>query len=266
MIFNEIFYENNQPTNDILFVRQAGELLYDASYTISRSGSRTHSIGILHSGKLHLESEGNKITIIGKQCVFLPEKISYSISADVAEPPHFLWMNLRGKLISSLSETLFGRKCVISNANVAEVMPRIRELLSDSHDRFHEISMLIFDVLLKMSESASSENIEEDKRSEYEIYISNSIQGGFSVKAMAEHFHISEDTLCRRFKTEYGVTPYKYYLAMRIEIAKSMLKKTELTIDDISTRLHFSDRNHFTLCFKEFVGCSPAQYQKKPER
>ena len=121
MIYNEIFYENNQTSNDILYVRQAGEMINDVNYSISRKDSPTHTIGILKSGRLNLEFDDRDVILKSGQCVYFPNNIRYSITADKEHPAHFLWINLRGSFINSMADGIFGNKYVLSEANLAEL-------------------------------------------------------------------------------------------------------------------------------------------------
>lgn len=266
MIFKEIFYENLQLPNELLSVRQAGELLKDASYSISRDKSPTHTIGFLRTGKLNITSDDKKCVLQCGQSVFFPRDISYSIMSDQNDPPHFLWVNLRGKLIDELAQTLFCGTYTISEAILSRPIAQLRELLSDKNACWTEISSLVFKMLLEIYSAKSAATPVERQYSKYELYISNSIQSGFSVSAMAEYFHCSTDTINRLFQKKYGVTPYQYYQNMRIEIARTMLCQTELTLEDIAERLHFTDRNHFSLCFKKITGYAPVKYKKIQKR
>lgn len=262
MIFNELFYENNQTADGLLYVRQAGELYKDPDYSISRSDSPTHTVGFLKEGRLKVTVGDERFEISSGQSVFFPCKTEYQIAADCDALPYFFWINLRGKLANSFAEALFDGKITVSDTDIGSEIAELRELIAEKTDNGTKIKKLIFDILLKIQSKALSVEARTEPMSEYELYISNSIQSGFSVKDMAEYFHCSTDTLNRMFLKKYGITPYRYYGNMRMEIAKTMLKKTELTVEDIAERLHFSDRNHFTVCFKNTVGVSPVKYKK----
>lgn len=262
MIFNEIFYENNQRPNDILFVRQAGEVMNDPCYSISRKGSPTHTIGVLKDGKLKLKTKNTEICVKGGQCVYFPRDISYTICADKLEPPNFVWINLRGKLIDGMAEALFGGAIAIAETDLTDLTDKVCGFLKRRENRDEEISLAVFGMLQKIFKARVSLEREENSASEYEVYISNSIQSGFSVEAMAEYFHCSAATLNRRFEKRHKMTPYRYYQRLRIEIAKTMLAETELTIEDIAERLYFNERNHFSVCFKKLTGRAPAEYRK----
>lgn len=263
MIFNEIFYKNRQLPNALLYVRQAGELLKDVNYSISRSDSPTHTIGFLKSGSLKVTSDNSAFTIHSGQSVILPRDIRYTIYAVPTDPPHFLWVNIRGRLIDKISEALFADTPTPSGFFGLDSILKIKELIACKENCSTEITELIFKLLWSIYNNKITPSALNESSSEYELYISNSIQTGFSVSDMASFFHSSTDTLNREFRKKYGTTPYKYYQNMRIEIAKTMLLKSELTVEDIAQRLHFNDRNHFTLCFKRATGEAPIAFKRK---
>lgn len=68
--------------------------------------------------------------------------------------------------------------------------------------------------------------------------------------------------LCRVFHARYGIPPLKFIHALRISRAKSLLRDTELTIDEIAHRVGFDDPNYFRQLFKQFEGAPPSQYRK----
>lgn len=61
----------------------------------------------------------------------------------------------------------------------------------------------------------------------------------------------------RLFKHSMGVTPHQYILQCRIEKAKYLLDKSNLSIADIATRIGFCDQSHLTRYFKRIVGVTP---------
>ena len=72
---------------------------------------------------------------------------------------------------------------------------------------------------------------------------------------------LNKYTLLRNFTMQRGITPYQYLSTIRINKAKKLLGAG---IPPIETALQsgFTDQSHFTRFFKNFIGLTPALYQK----
>ena len=73
----------------------------------------------------------------------------------------------------------------------------------------------------------------------------------------------TEYYLTEKFRKETGKTISAYIRDAKMARAKVMLEATSLPISEISERLAFNTPNYFIQCFREAVGCTPAQYRKK---
>lgn len=90
----------------------------------------------------------------------------------------------------------------------------------------------------------------------------NSAAGyGFRLIISAK-IRILQNHIIRIFKEKYGVTPYKYYTDKKMRTAKLYLRNTDLTVDEISRRLGFTDPHYFSAYFKSASGISPLSYRK----
>jgi AraC family transcriptional regulator len=61
------------------------------------------------------------------------------------------------------------------------------------------------------------------------------------------------------FKQSTGYTPHQYVISQRIERAKELLKKTDLSITEIAYLLGFSTPAHFTHHFRRKTGIRPSE-------
>lgn len=82
------------------------------------------------------------------------------------------------------------------------------------------------------------------------------------VEEMADRLGLHPRTLQRRLKDE-GDTYLHVQARMRHRLACQWLKEGRLTIDDISTRLGFSDRRAFTAAFKRWEGVTPSAWRDR---
>lgn len=82
------------------------------------------------------------------------------------------------------------------------------------------------------------------------------------VKDVADHLNISPSYLARIFDEKLGISPMKYIIEVKLALAKEMLRSTNMTIKEISSRLHFSDSLYFSRLFSSYEGIPPREYRK----
>lgn len=69
--------------------------------------------------------------------------------------------------------------------------------------------------------------------------------------------------LFRVFKEKTGKTIMEYYLNLKIEKAKQLLRENELSVKEISELLSFNEPNYFTKTFKRITGLTPTAYKRR---
>ncbi|MBQ9784121.1 MAG: helix-turn-helix domain-containing protein [Clostridia bacterium] len=79
---------------------------------------------------------------------------------------------------------------------------------------------------------------------------------------LCEKLHVSKSNVIRVFKKQYGVTPYEYLLAAKIEAAKILLATTALPVREIADRLCISDEHYFSTLFLKRVGVRPRAFRE----
>ncbi len=70
------------------------------------------------------------------------------------------------------------------------------------------------------------------------------------------------NSFLRRFREATGGTPYQYLLHLRYAQAARLLESTDLSIKEICSSVGVADRFHFSRCFKQIYGNSPAAYRR----
>lgn len=83
------------------------------------------------------------------------------------------------------------------------------------------------------------------------------------VKALADHFNMSENYISAYFKKHTGESLRTYIQKYRLNLAKYRLKKGDDTISEIAFDLGFFDESHLTKLFKQEFGLTPREYRKK---
>jgi transcriptional regulator GlxA family with amidase domain len=65
----------------------------------------------------------------------------------------------------------------------------------------------------------------------------------------------------REFKHSAGVTPHYYILQKRLEQARDMLARTDLSVAEIALAAGFADQSHFTRQFRHILGTTPRDFR-----
>ena len=65
----------------------------------------------------------------------------------------------------------------------------------------------------------------------------------------------------RKFRAAYGETPYAYLMTRRIERAKALLRRGEMSVTEVCMEVGCSSLGSFSARFTELVGETPSAYR-----
>lgn len=94
-------------------------------------------------------------------------------------------------------------------------------------------------------------------------FIDNHLEEELALKEIAERVGYTEYYLARKFKSETGMSVNAYIRKERVQYSKTLLSATQLTVEEISARLHFCSRSYFSAAFREAEGMTPSEYRAK---
>src|SRR6476469_3142886 len=83
------------------------------------------------------------------------------------------------------------------------------------------------------------------------------------VPAMARTALMSPAHSSRQFRAVYGETPYSYLMTRRIERAKALLRRGDLSVPDVCMAVGATSLGSFSTRFTELVGESPSAYRAR---
>ena len=78
---------------------------------------------------------------------------------------------------------------------------------------------------------------------------------------LAQETGFSRYQLIRAFRRHTGLTPQRWQLNQRVNLARDALRQGE-ELADIAYRLDFSDQSHFQRVFKHYTGVTPGKYRR----
>jgi AraC-like DNA-binding protein len=82
------------------------------------------------------------------------------------------------------------------------------------------------------------------------------------VEALARGVHLSAGHLSREFRRVYGESPYRYLMTRRIERAKALLDRGDLSVTEVCFAVGCSSLGTFSTRFTELVGMPPSDYRR----
>jgi len=83
------------------------------------------------------------------------------------------------------------------------------------------------------------------------------------IAAIANAALMSTAHFSRQFKTTYGQTPHTYLMTRRIERAKALLRKGDLSVTDVCMAVGCTSLGSFSARFTELVGQTPSAYRAR---
>ena len=86
------------------------------------------------------------------------------------------------------------------------------------------------------------------------------------VAALARTAHMSAGYFSRRFRAAYGESPYRYLMTRRIERAKALLRRGDVSVTDACLRVGCTSVGSFSASFTALVGESPSAYRARDHR
>jgi transcriptional regulator GlxA family with amidase domain len=88
----------------------------------------------------------------------------------------------------------------------------------------------------------------------------------WTVEQLARIAALSRSAYFDRFNRAVGMPPMEYLLAWRMAIAKDILDRQDLVIEQIAERVGYASASTFSTAFTRYVGCPPSHYMRERRR
>jgi len=96
-----------------------------------------------------------------------------------------------------------------------------------------------------------------------QFWMKNNISSTTTLAELAIQFDISSRSFTRRFKQANGITATLYWQQLKLESAKELLTKTNISIQEVSGLVGYQEQSHLTRLFKKHLNLSPKAYRLK---
>jgi AraC family transcriptional regulator len=134
---------------------------------------------------------------------------------------------------------------------------------------FEAIGMVLMHELVNLEHGAPAKNdsfvrggLATLQRRNAAAYIEEHLHEPISIGTLAGLARLSKFHFCRAFKQSFGAPPHRYQTGRRIERAKALLAKRDVSITEIGHTVGFSETSSFCSTFRKTTGITPSAYRK----
>lgn len=139
----------------------------------------------------------------------------------------------------------------------------VDERIKESYFKLKCIELLLFFSITKFSEN---ESILSQKQVEMVENVKNDLISNLKCKItideLAVKYNVSKTTLKNCFKEVYGKPIFKWRKEYKLDYACRLIEEGKYSISEISKMVGYSSPSKFGQAFKNYVGCTPSEYNK----
>ncbi len=93
-------------------------------------------------------------------------------------------------------------------------------------------------------------------------YIECNLAENTPIADVMNQTQLSKHRFLRTFKEITGQSPQQYIIRRRLEIARHLLRRADLSLDEIARRSGFADQSHFSKAYRKQFGQTPALHRR----
>lgn len=236
-------------------------------YHVIRNKSEVASIEFIISGSGTVKINGKEYHPKKNDTLFLKLDEHQEFYSNEDKPWVKIWFSVEGSLVKTLTETYGLTDYTVFHCNIKSYIERVHSLLTDKtitpKEICNEVAICLHEVLQVMAMSIESQEKNSYDAEAVKHYIDMNVYSIITVEQLAKLIYKSPSQTIRIFKQHYNMTPYDYYIKVRIETAISLLKNTTIPIREIASKLQFSDEHYFSYFFKQKTGKKPTDFRKQ---
>ena len=258
------------PSEDVPFILDVtGITPPNPEYYISRECCDHYILLYVTKGCGTLEYNGIHYDLRQRDAVLIEPGSRHRYYADRKDPFELVWANFFCDFLDDyLSGIGLKGNPVVRDAPCEKQMSEIVAIGMNDPNNDHilfRVMRLVDEILLLLAEKTYFESKKNHSHLSHAIkdLLDECVYGRIDVNGAAEKLHISKSSLYREFTKSFGIGPHQYVLQKKIDLAKTLLRRTNFSVKDIADKLSFSDEFYFSNLFKKKTGISPTAFRKE---
>lgn len=223
----------------------------------------------LHRGDVCIRRPGQ--TVCGQDTGSLLHQTTVLLTVDFSDqqPAEHYIRHMEGPVQTPWDSPLLdGLGSVVTPHGEGQFIPIYQELLSLDPTERTAAEMLVLELLYKLNAEVCRQSYMKHKPSKTPCgivlqYMKSNLNRDLSLDELAQQVHLNKNYLVRLFKENYGQTPIKMLIDMRMEHGCDLITNTDMPIAEIAATCGYSTAAYFIAEYKKHFGTTPLRQRKK---
>lgn len=220
------------------------------------SGRTFNALSFRTKADTLLRTESKEYVMTDNSVAYVPARLDYTrISAeDELIVIHFYIMNYQSKEIE-----LFVAK---DPEKMSELFRRILSVWNAKETGYrYRCTALLYEIFAECHAQIAPSAVKSSKIQKSVDYIHENYKNGdITIADVAKRSFMSEVYFRKLFKEEYGVSPQKYIVNLRIQNAAGLISTGYYSLKEVALMSGYNDYKYFSVEFKRIMGISPSEY------
>lgn len=248
-----MFFENDMLLVNVLDVIE----LKQDNISMINTGRNFSALSFRLRSDTVIRTENNSYNLRDNYVTYFPARLEYSRNSLVDE---LIVIHFDTNYYSKGNIECFMTK---KPEKFRELFYRILELWNKKDVGYkYKCAAVFYEILAECQMENFKLSFENSKiKKSVDYIVKNYKQKDLSMKKIAEKSYMSEVYFRKLFKEEFGISPKKYIIKLRIQNALYLISTGYYSLKEVSDMSGYEDYKHFSVEFKKIIGISPSKYR-----
>jgi AraC-like DNA-binding protein len=184
---------------------------------------------------------------------------------------HEYWVGFKGGYFSKLlEEGRFSPEHIFFETGLHDsILNTFNHILDEVRAERPLYQLKTCALILSLIAEVLSRERRKDQPNHYEKIVArtkylmeSNVCGAINLPSISEQLGISVPRLNAIFKDYTSMTPYQYYIHIKIHKAENLLEQEDISVKEAAYKMGFEDQYYFSRLFKNKTGVSPSDWKK----
>lgn len=235
---------------DVLELKQKNVTMFNSGRNFSALSFRYHADTVLKTKTEEYRMGDNFVS-------YVPARLDYERSSNIDEliVIHFDAINYNTRDI----EYFIPRDPV----TLSKLFEKTLEIWNKKELGYkHKCSAILYEIFAECYEQNFVPKPQNSKiQNSVDYILANYKNGDLSIRDAADKSFMSEVYFRKLFKEEFGISPQKYIINLRIQNAAGLISTGYYSLKEVAYMSGYNDYKYFSTEFKKALGVSPSEYR-----